>query len=58
MREFMYLMDLLMYDRTIPKEVKQDVLKRTLDWVSLGGSESDDYVKNQYYYLMRVKENL
>lgn len=58
MREFMYLMDLLMYDREIPKEIKQDVLKRTLDWISLGGCESDDYVKNQYYYLMRVKESM
>lgn len=58
MREFMYLMDLLMYDKEIPKEVKQDTLKRVLDWIELGGSETDEYVKNQYRYLVRVKENL
>lgn len=58
MREFMYLMDLLMYDKEIPKEVKKDTLKRVLDWIELGGSETDEYVKNQYRYLVRVKENL
>ena len=58
MREFMYLMDLLMYDKEIPKEVKQDTLKRVLDWIELGGSETDDYVKNQYRYLMAVKERM
>lgn len=58
MREFMYLMDLLMYDKEIPHHIKQDVLKRTLDWISLGGTETDDYVKNQYRYLMAIKESL
>lgn len=58
MREFCYWLDLIMYDATIPKEIKQDSLKRVLDWIELGGTESDEYVKNQYYYLMRVKENM
>lgn len=57
MREFMYLMDLILYDKEIPKNVKQDVVKRVKDWCMAGGYETDDYVKNQYYYLMRVKES-
>ena len=35
---------------------KQDVIKRVNDWCAAGGSETDDYVTNQYYYLLRVKE--
>ena len=58
MREFMYLMDLLMYDKEIPKEIKAGTLKRVLDWIELGGTETDEYVANQYRYLMLVKENL
>lgn len=57
MREFMYLMDLILYDKEIPKNVKQDVVKRVQDWCMAGGCETDDYVKNQYHYLMRVKES-
>ena len=58
MREFMYLMDLLMYDKEIPKEIKADTLKRCIDWVEQGGKETDPYIANQYHYLMRVKENI
>ena len=56
MSEFIGLMDILLYDEVIPYYYKQDVAKRVNDWCSAGGKETDDYVKNQYYYLMRVKE--
>ena len=58
MREFCYWLDLIMYDKTIPKEIKQDSLKRVLDWLELGGKETDQYIANQYRYLMRVKESM
>lgn len=58
MREFMYLLDMILYDKEIPHHVKQDVVKRVNDWCERGGSETDDYVKNQYYYLLRVKESI
>ena len=56
MREFIGLMDILLYDTEIPHMYKQDAIKRVNDWCSAGGKETDDYVKNQYYYLLRVKE--
>ena len=35
---------------------KADVAKRLNDWCGAGGKETDDYVKRQYYYLLKVKE--
>lgn len=58
MNEFVKLMDMILYDDTIPKIYKQDVVKRINDWCAAGGSEKDDYVKNQYKYLLRVKKYL
>ena len=52
-------MDMILFDEDIPVNVKKDVSKRVYDWVSVEGhSETDDYVKNQYYYLLRVKESI
>ena len=56
MREFIGLMDILLYDEIIPFMYKQDVIKRVNDWIKAGGKETDDYVKRQYEYLLRVKE--
>ena len=56
MNEFIKLYDILLYDEVIPHMYKQDVIKRVNDWCAAGGSETDDYVTNQYYYLLRVKE--
>ena len=57
MQEFIHLMSMVLYDEDIPKYVKQDVIKRVNDWCMRGGSETDDYIKNQYRYLVRVKES-
>ena len=57
MQEFVNLMNMVLYDDEIPKYVKQDVIKRVNDWCMRGGSEKDDYVKNQYRYLVRVKKS-
>ena len=56
MREFIGLMDILLYDTEIPHIYKQDVAKRVNDWCGAGGKETDDYVKNQYYYLLRIRD--
>ena len=56
MREFIGLMDILLYDEIIPHMYKADVAKRVNDWCAAGGKETDDYVKRQYEYLLRVKE--
>ena len=43
----------------IPVNIKEDVSKRVHDWLSVEGhSETDDYIKNQYSYLLRVKKNI
>lgn len=56
MREFIGLMDILLYDEEIPHHYKADVIKRVNDWCASGGKETDDYVKRQYHYLLRVRE--
>ena len=56
MREFIGLMDILLYDEVIPYYYKQDVAKRVNDYCGAGGKETDPYIANQYYYLLRVKE--
>lgn len=58
MKEFIGLMDIILYDDEIPHKIKQDVVKRVNDWCKAGGSETDDYVKRQYYYLLRVKDHM
>lgn len=57
MNEFMNLMELILFDNSIPVHVKQDVSKRVSDWCMAGGYETDDYVKRQYHYLLEVKEH-
>lgn len=56
MNEFIKLYDILIYDTEIPHIYKQDVIKRVNDYCGAGGKETDEYIKNQYYYLLRVKE--
>ena len=58
-KEFLGIMDMVLFDEDIPINVKKDVSKRVYDWVSVEGhSETDDYVKNQYKYLLKVKESI
>ena len=58
-KEFLGIMDMILFDDDIPVNVKKDVSKRVHDWISVEGhSETDDYVKNQYHYLLKVKENI
>ena len=57
-KEFLGIMDMILFDDEIPANVKEDVSKRVYDWCSRGGSETDDYIKNQYQYLLRVKESI
>lgn len=58
-KEFLGIMDMVLFDEDIPVNVKKDVSKRVYDWVSVEGhSETDDYVKNQYKYLLKVKESI
>ena len=56
MREFIGLMDILLYDTEIPHVYKQDVAKRVNDYCGAGGKETDQYIATQYNYLLRVKE--
>lgn len=56
MSEFVKLYDMILFDKSIPKIYKQDVLMRVQDWFEAGKSLDDDYIKNQYKYLLRVKE--
>ena len=56
MREFIGLMDILLYDTEIPHIYKQDVAKRVNDYCGAGGKETDPYIETQYNYLLRVKE--
>ena len=52
-------MDMILFDDDIPKHIKEDVSKRVHDWLSVEShSETDDYIKNQYQYLLRVKESI
>lgn len=39
----------------VPLYVRKDVLNRSFDWLT-HGSESDDYIKNQYEYLLNFVE--
>ena len=55
-KEFLGIMDMVLFDEDIPKHVKEDVSKRVYDWCSRGGSETDSYIAAQYQYLLRVKE--
>ena len=57
-REFLGIKDMVLFDNDIPEHVKEDVSKRVHDWCSSGGGETDDYIKNQYQYLLRVKESI
>ena len=58
-KEFLGIMDMILFDDDIPVNVKKDVSKRVHDWISVEGhSETDDYIKNQYHYLLRVKESI
>lgn len=56
MSEFVKLYDMILFDKSIPKIYKQDVLKRVQDWFEAGKSLDDDYIKNQYEYLLSIKE--
>ena len=56
MNEFIGLMDILLYDEVIPYYYKADAARRLNDWIAGGGKETDDYVKRQYEYLLRVRE--
>ena len=58
-REFLGIKDMVLFDDDIPEHVKEDVSKRVHDWLSVEGhSETDDYVKRQYEYLLKVKESI
>ena len=58
-KEFLGIIDMILFDEDIPVNVKKDVSKRVHDWVNVEGhSETDDYVKRQYEYLLRVKESI
>ena len=58
-KEFLGIMDMILFDDDIPVNVKKDVSKRVHDWISVEGhSETDDYIKNQYSYSLRVKESI
>lgn len=54
---FENLMDMILFDYEIPLEVRNDVRNRISDWLRSGGNETDNYIKRQYDYLMRVKES-
>ena len=56
-KQFLGIMDMVLFDEDIPKYVKEDVSKRVHDWLSVEGhSETDSYIKRQYEYLLKIKE--
>ena len=55
-KEFLGIMDMVLFDEDIPKHVKEDVSNRVYDWCSRGGKETDHYITMQYEYLLRFKE--
>ena len=58
-KEFLGIMDMILFDDDIPVNVKRDVSKRVHDWLSVEGhNETDDYIKNQHSYLLRIKESI
>ena len=58
-KEFLGIMDMVLFDEDIPVNIKEDVSKRVHDWLSVEGhSETDSYIAAQYQYLLRVKENI
>ena len=58
-KEFLGIMDMILFDDEIPANVKEDVSKRVHDWLSVEGhSETDSYIAAQYQYLLRVKESI
>ena len=57
-KQFLGIIDMVLFDEDIPKHVKEDVSKRVYDWCSRGGSETDSYIAAQYQYLLRVKESI
>ena len=58
-REFSGIKAMVFFDDDIPEHVKEDASKRVHDWLSVEGhSETDDYIKNQYQYLVRGKESI
>ena len=56
MNYFVKLMDILLYDEIIPYYYKADIAKRLNDWCGAGGKTTDEYVKRQCEYLLRVRE--
>ena len=58
-KEFLGIMDMVLFDEDIPVNIKEDVSKRVHDWLSVEGhSETDSYIATQYQYLLRVKESI
>ena len=58
-KEFLGIMDMILFDEDIPSNVKKDVSKRVHDWLSVEGhSETDSYIAAQYQYLLRVTESI
>ena len=58
-KEFLGIMDMILFDDEIPANVKEDVSKRVHDWLSVEGhSETDSYIATQYQYLLRVNESI
>ena len=58
-KEFLGIMDMILFDEDIPSNVKKDVSKRVHDWLSVDGhSETDDHIKNQHSYSLRIKESI
>lgn len=48
--------DYLEYGHLLPEAVKKDIDKRASDWLNMGGSITDLYIKNQINYANRVLE--
>lgn len=55
-REFLGIMEIIVFDEDIPKEIKEDVNNRVYQWCTRGGAETDPYIKTQYSYLLEMKE--
>ena len=55
-KQFLGIMDMVLFDEDIPKYIKEDVSNRVHDWCSRGGKETDHYITMQYEYLLRIKE--
>ena len=55
-KEFLGIMDMVLFDEDIPVNVKKEVSNRVYDWCSRGGKETDHYITRECEDVLRIRE--